>query len=63
MIIAAAILLSYVWNIDLIELSGRNTLPTRLLRGADGDHRDRADRRLRVAPHQGGHRPQANPDP
>ena len=26
-------------------------------------HRDRADRRLRVAPHQGGHRPQANPDP
>ena len=34
MIIAAAILLSYVWNIDLIELSGRNTLPTRLLRGA-----------------------------
>ena len=34
LIIAAAILLGYVWNIDLIELSGRNTLPTRLLRGA-----------------------------
>jgi small-conductance mechanosensitive channel len=34
MIIAAAILLSYVWGIDLIELSGRDTLSTRLLRGA-----------------------------
>ena len=34
LIIAAAILLSYVWGIDLIELSARDTLPTRLLRGA-----------------------------
>jgi small-conductance mechanosensitive channel len=34
LIIAAAILLSHVWGIDLIELSARDTLPTRLLRGA-----------------------------
>src|SRR3954451_16086563 len=34
LIIAAALLLSYVWGIDLIELSGRDTLSTRLLRGA-----------------------------
>ena len=34
LIIAAALQLSYVWGIDLIELSARDTLPTRLLRGA-----------------------------
>jgi small-conductance mechanosensitive channel len=33
LIIGAAALLSHVWSIDLIELSARDTLPTRLLRG------------------------------
>jgi moderate conductance mechanosensitive channel len=34
LIIAATLLLTYVWGIDLIELSARDTLPTRLLHGA-----------------------------
>ena len=34
LIITAALQLSYVWDIDLIELSARDTLPTRILRGA-----------------------------
>jgi len=33
LIIGAAVLLSHAWSIDLIELSARDTLPTRILRG------------------------------
>ncbi len=33
LIIGAALLLAYVWNIDLIELTARDTVATRLIRG------------------------------
>ncbi len=34
LIVGAALFLAYVWDIDLIELTNRDTLATRLLRGA-----------------------------
>jgi small-conductance mechanosensitive channel len=34
LIVGAALLLAHAWNIDLVEMSGRDTLLTRLLRGA-----------------------------
>jgi moderate conductance mechanosensitive channel len=34
LIVGAALLLAHAWNIDLVEMSGRDTLLTRLVRGA-----------------------------